>query len=63
MKYPEVRGAIRAKFGTQEAFAKAMGMHSSTLSSKLRGLTDWTREEMELASKLLGISVSVFFTD
>ena len=63
MKYPELRGAIRAKFGTQQAFAKAMGMHSSTLSGKLRGLTDWTREEMELASKLLDISVSVFFTD
>lgn len=61
MKYAEVRGAIRAKFGTQEAFAKAMGMHYSTLSSKLRGLTDWTRDEMALASKLLDISVTVFF--
>lgn len=61
MKYAEVRGAIRAKFGTQQAFAKAMGMHYSTLSSKLRGLTDWTREEIALASELLGISVLAFF--
>ena len=61
MKYAEVRGAIRAKFGTQQAFAKAMNMHYSTLSSKLRGKTDWTRQEMEDASKLLGVSVTVFF--
>lgn len=61
MKYAEVRGAIRAKFGTQQAFAKAMGMHYSTLSSKLRGLTDWTREEIARACELLGLSVTVFF--
>lgn len=61
MKYAELRGAIRAKFGTQEAFAKAMGMHYSTLSSKLRGMTDWTRAEMARACELLDISVTVFF--
>lgn len=61
MKYAEVRGAIRAKYGTQKAFAEAMNMHYSTLSSKLRGVTDWTREEMALASRLLGISVTAFF--
>lgn len=61
MKYPEVRGAIRAKFGTQQAFATAMGMHYSTLSGKLRGKTDWTRQEMEDACKLLGIPVTAFF--
>ena len=61
MKYAKVRGAIREKFGTQEAFAAAMNMHTSTLSGKLRGKTDWTRQEMEDASKLLGISVTLFF--
>lgn len=61
MKYAEVRGAIRAKFGTQVAFAEAMGMHYTTLSGKLQGRTDWTREEMELACKLLELPVSVFF--
>lgn len=62
MKYAEVRGAIRAKFGTQAAFADAMGMHYTTLSGKLQGRTDWTREEMELACKLLDLPVAVFFT-
>lgn len=61
MKYAELRGAIRAKYGTQKAFADALGMHYSTLSGKLNGRTDWTRQEMESASKLLGISVKAFF--
>lgn len=61
MKYPKVCGAIREKFGTQEAFAKAMNMHKSTLSGKLRGKTDWTRQEMEDACRLLEISVTAFF--
>lgn len=61
MKFAEVRGAIRAKFGTQKNFAEAMGMHLSTLSSKLMGKTDWTRDEIDLACRLLGIPVSSFF--
>lgn len=61
MKYAEVRGAIRAKFGTQQAFAKAMVMHNTTLSKKLQGKVDWTRAEMAKAAELLEISVTVFF--
>ena len=61
MKYPEVSGAIRAKYGNQEAFAKDMGMHPVTLSMKLRGKRDWTRAEMELACRLLDLPVTVFF--
>lgn len=53
MSYPKLRGAIREKFGTQEAFAKAMEMHPTTLSAKLSGRTDWTRQEIEDAAKLL----------
>ncbi len=61
MKFARLRGVIREKFGTQEAFAKAMNMHPTTLSLKLRGKRDWTRQEMENACKLLGVSVSIFF--
>lgn len=63
MDYAKLRGAIREKFGTQEAFALAMGMHQSTLSSKLRNKTDWTRTEMERACNLLGVSATIFFTN
>lgn len=61
MKFAEVRGAIRAKYGTEQAFAKAMKMHNSTLSRKLHGKSDWTRQEMEDACTLLDIPVAVFF--
>lgn len=66
MNYPKLRGAIREKFGTQAAFAKALPMHPVTLSAKLSGRTDWTRQEIEDASRLLGLSYeeipAYFFT-
>ncbi len=49
-----LRGLIKEKFGTQGAFAVAMGMDESTLSKKLCGRVEWTRDEMERACKLLG---------
>lgn len=56
--YPKLRGRIREKFGTQEAFALATGMSPSTLSSKLSGKTDWTRQEIERVCELLGIPMA-----
>lgn len=53
MNYPKLRGAIREKFGTQEAFAKALSMHPTTLSAKLSGKTDWARLEIEAVGRLL----------
>ena len=58
MRYAKLRGAIREKFGTQAHFAKAMGMNPTTLCTKLRGTTDWTRTEIENACGLLGISLT-----
>ena len=55
MRYAKLRGRIREKFRTQGAFAKAMGMHSTTLSKKLSGQVDWTRQEIETACERLGI--------
>lgn len=55
MSYAKLRGAIREKFRTQGAFARAMRMHQTTLSKKLSGVVDWTRQEIETACKLLGI--------
>lgn len=66
MSYAKLRGAIREKFRTQGAFARAMGMNSTTLSKKLSGAPDWTRKEIEKACKLLGIPADLlheyFFT-
>ncbi len=55
LEYAKLRGAIREKFRTQGAFARAMGMHPTTLSKKLSGLVDWTRQEIEKACELLQI--------
>lgn len=57
-KYAKLRGRIREKYGTQEAFASAMGIRSATLSAKLQGKTDWTRAEIERACRLLDIAIS-----
>lgn len=66
MRYAKLRGVIREKYGTQANFAKAMGMNPTTLSTKLRGGTDWTCAEIELACTLIGVSVAegvVYFFD
>lgn len=57
-KFAELRGAIRAKFRTQEEFAGEMHMHPSTLSSKLNGRSQWTYEEVVTACRVLGISLA-----
>lgn len=52
--FAAVRGLIREKYGTQSAFALALGMDYSTLSKKLCQRVEWTRDEMEKVCKLLG---------
>ena len=64
MSYPKLRGLIREKFRTQGAFARAMKMHQTTLSKKLAGIVDWTRQEIETACRLLDIpadQIHVYF--
>lgn len=58
MSYSKLRGAIRDKFHTQEAFAKAMNVSETTLSNKLTGKTEWSRQEIEDACRLLGIPIA-----
>lgn len=64
--YKELRGKIRGKFGTQEAFAQALDMDPASLSKKLNNKSDWTRAEIDRACTLLGIpleeAVLYFFT-
>lgn len=55
MSYSKLRGKIRELYGTQDAFATAMGLNAATISAKLNGKTDWTRKEVETACALLNI--------
>lgn len=66
MDHSKLRGLIREKYGTQEAFAKAMGISDCSVSKKLNGHTDWDASEIRLACELLGIKAEeiplYFFT-
>lgn len=55
--YPELCGKIREKFRTQGAFAKAIGMNQSTLSSKLAGKSQWSFNEVANVCYALEISM------
>ena len=54
--YDKLRKQIKELFGTQEAFASAMGLSRSVLNLKLNNASAWTQPEIVLASKLLKIS-------
>lgn len=58
MSYAKLRGSIREKFVTEKAFAVEMGMNPGSLSSKLNGKTEWTRQEIEKACVLLEIPLA-----
>lgn len=64
--YNELKGDIKKVFGTQNAFAKAIGMSEATLSLKLNNNAEWSQDEMESTIALLhaGVEklVSYFFT-
>lgn len=64
--YSKLRGAIREKYDTEEAFSKAMRISRATLSAKLNQTKEFTHGEMVKACDLLGYSTAdvseLFFT-
>ena len=56
-QYSKLRGRIREVFGTQEAFAKALNIHSTSLSARLNDKAQWRREEIVLSCELLSIPI------
>jgi len=53
--YSKLRGKIREIFKTQSAFAKAMGISSTSLSAKLNNNVEFSQKEIDKAVKLLKI--------
>ena len=53
----KLRGKIIEKYGTQGAFAKALGVSERTLSLKLNGKIFFAQDEMNKILKLLGETV------
>lgn len=53
--YSRLLGKIKEKCGTQDAFARLMGMSRTSLSKRLNNLLDFTSDEMLKACKILGL--------
>lgn len=58
MSYAKLRGRIREVYGTQEAFAKVLGISATSLSSKLNNKTDFTASEILKACEVLNVPVT-----
>ena len=56
-KFGKLREQIKLVFGTQKAFAEAMGMNVATLNAKLNSKTEWTSLEIEKVCDLLNIPI------
>lgn len=54
-KFLQLRLKISEVFGTQEAFAEAMGMARTTLVKRLNGTWKWKMPEIAKACELLHI--------
>lgn len=64
--YSKLRGRITEVFGTQQQFARKLGLSERSLSLKLNGKNSWSQAEIKAACDLLRIPVSelhlYFFT-
>lgn len=55
MSYAKLRGRIREMYGTQEAFANAIGLSKVALSMRLNNKTKWTVADLAKAKDALQI--------
>ncbi len=58
MSYAKLKGRIVEKFGSQSAFAAALGWRDSLLSAKLNNKSEWSFMEVMKACELLDIPLS-----
>lgn len=54
--YSKLRGRIKEKFGTQDAFSDAIGIGRVALSQRLNNKLEFTQDEMFASCDALGIS-------
>ncbi len=58
MDYSKLRGRIRERFGTEQAFAEAMEKTISQMSLLLNGKAVWRQVDIKKACDILGIADS-----
>lgn len=64
--YRKLRASIKEKYGTQEKFAKALGIGYVSLSKRLNGALQFSQNEIKRAIEILGLpctSIPEFFFD
>ena len=65
--YSELRGVIRAKFGTNENFAKTLGISQYSLYERLNNRVSFKQDEIMRVKKMLRLSSErvdeFFFTE
>ena len=54
--YNKLRGKIKEVYGTQDKFAKALGIGRVSLSQRLNNILDFSQEEINKSCEVLGIS-------
>lgn len=54
-EYGKLRGRIKEKCGTQNVFARDIGLSEVSVSNKLNNNVEWGQEEIEKAVKVLSI--------
>ena len=64
--YSKLKGRITEKCGTQRAFADLLGITEGTLTSKLRGYSYFTQDEIYRSMRILDVELTkatlYFFT-
>ena len=56
--FGRLKERIKQVFGTQQAFADAMGMDKATANLKLNNRSEWTYGEMEKICLIFGIDMN-----
>lgn len=62
--YSKLRGKIKEVYGTQDKFAKKLGIGRVSLSQRLNNLLDFSQEEINKSCEILGIEkkeIPVYF--
>lgn len=59
-KYNKLRGKIIEKYGTQEKFAKEIGISENSLSKKMQCKTGISQADISLWARLLDINIEEY---
>ena len=64
--YRELQGLIRARFGNQESYAKAIGISTTSLTERLASKIPFKQDEILMTKQILDLSPErvdeLFFT-